>query len=184
MTEKEIKAIDEELSIVWGKDSKMYRFCKNEISNIFMFEDDTFITFPKRKINTRFCFGYYDSSENNDSYDNANKMVNIAKTKQDYFISENLEEINKTIEDYKKNDIYIIGEKYTGGKKEVYLLTEKNMFYHFDKKENYKKLTEKEKEEIIKILEIEKEKHIKKINSYLKRYGLSKVVSWSFWADE
>ena len=184
MTEKELKAIDEELSLIWGKDSKMYKFCKNEISNIFMFDDDTFITFPKRRINTRFCFGYHDSSENTDSYDNANKLANIARTKQDYFIEKNLEEINKEIQDYKENDVYIIGEKYTGGKKEVYLLTEKNLFYHFDKKENYKKVTEKEKEEIIKILEIEKEKHIKKINAYLKRFGLSKVVSWSFWADE
>lgn len=34
------------------------------------------------------------------------------------------------------------------------------------------------------MLEEEKAKQEKRINTYLKKYGLTKIHSWSYWADE
>ena len=48
---------------------------------------------------------------------------------------------------------------------------------------DWQELTENEVTALIKGYEIVKENFIKRLNTYLKKYGLSKVNSWSYWQD-
>ena len=58
-------------------------------------------------------------------------------------------------------------------------------FRHFPFERNriVEQLTKKDIEELKKIVQSEKEKFTKRLNTYLKRYGLSKINSWSYLVD-
>ena len=56
----------------------------------------------KPTIQTRFCFGYSDSPYNTDDYDRANAAEDYARTHEEYFLNENLEGINRSIEHIKE----------------------------------------------------------------------------------
>ena len=48
----------------------------------------------------------------------------------------------------------------------------------------YSEMSEEDKKLVIAMYEEEKEKMSKRIDTYLKRYGLSKLNVWTYWVDE
>ena len=57
------------------------------------------LIFEKPQIETSFCFGYgFCGVSTQEQYDNANEMVEYARKNQQYFLNENLKNINKEIE--------------------------------------------------------------------------------------
>lgn len=86
------------------------------------------------------------------------------KTFLEIFIKENLEDIESTIKEFKENDVYIISTHFNKGENQVNLCSDYNMRYH--SRENSEKISEKDKLEIISILEEEKAKMIKRVETY------------------
>ena len=61
--------------------------------------------------------------------------------------------------------------------------------YEYGESPRYKEfingeLSKSDIQKILNILAEELQKFAKRLNTYLKRYGLSKVHSWSYWRDE
>lgn len=180
LSEKAMNAVNKELEFVYKNDKSMIDYHLKNLSNVHMFDDERFVVFKKKSLKTRFCFGYSDCGQGS-SFEKAQELSNKAERDAEIFIKENLEDIESTIKEFKENDVYIIGTHFNKGKNQINLCSDWNMRYH--SRENSEKISEKDKLAIIAILEEEKAKMLKRINTYLKRFGLSKIRSWSFWMD-
>ena len=55
--------------------------------------------------------------------------------------------------------------------------------YPFDTPPVYRDITPEEKKTLLKMVEAATERFRKRLNVYLKRYGLSKINSWSYLSD-
>ena len=56
-------------------------------------------------------------------------------------------------------------------------------YFAYFAKTKIRDLTPKDKEQILASLEIEKAKFTKRLNTYLKKYGLSKINTWTYLVD-
>lgn len=179
-----------ELVKLWSKDKKMIDFCIKKISSIRKLSNGGLITWEKPEINTSFCFGYMGQSD----YEDAQQMAEHAKKDEDYFLSENLgifdvtiKKIKSTLKENKENKLYIYKE-YSRDSVNLWGFTVLSFSEFINQKERklYNEIQEASDEDIRIILAAEQEerkKFEKRLKTYLKRYGLSKVKTWSYWQD-
>lgn len=153
--------------------------------------DGKIVNYEKPTIQTKFCFGYGQNGRFTDEEEDI-AFSNMQKADADtsYFLNENLKELNSKIErlkkyldnDYKEQNFYIM-HNYNG----IYCLTfvdRYNRNYGNElKKYNYIQLNKEQKQEMIDFLESIKTDFEKRLNTYLKRYGLSKLKTWTYLVD-
>lgn len=173
---------------VW-KDKKMQDFCCKKADIVFPVRD-MLAEVEKPTIETRFCFGYgYCGVSSEEDYQDANSMAQHARTSQDYFVRENMKQINGYIEALEDTGMaaYAIGHYREDGIVSIHFCEPWNIE---KRKRNAEKanivffeLTDKERKDIAGYYGIEKQRFQKRLNTYLKRYGLSKVHSWSYLSD-
>jgi hypothetical protein len=135
----------------------------------------------KPSINNRFCFA--DEGPDYEFYKElmADKENRLAA----YFKSENLAQFDNKIERITK------GEEYSNDKRVWW-----GSCYNNDKRielcfyssynrcdEGYKLCTDEEKQLILKGLRFGRDLFERRLDSYLKRYGTSKLHTWTYWAD-
>ena len=184
LKEKYLQLIEKE---VWQSKS-MLDYCNKKISQIVETEKGYLLEIEKPSIETNFCFGYSDSRYDTEDYDRANDMAHHAKTCEQYFIDENLKALTHWIESLNKYEAYLINH-YSACPKDTKLKAIRFMSYWDiqnmteEQKQEYEPMSETDKQTLIKAYEVEIEKFKKRLNTYLKRYGLSKVHSWSYWQD-
>jgi len=171
---------------------KYYPYYKNEKEFDRSFKyvieiDGCYLVLDNPRIKKDFCFADdYDTPEDNRS----GKMCEHARTQKDYFIAENLQEINRQIERYHKGSFAIVGNDFYDNKVIGLIHTirwgDKLCDYRNDKElkadEYISELSSENKNKIIAALEQIKSDLIQRIDTYLKRYGLTKVNAWSYWA--
>ena len=182
----------ENLKLVWD-DPKMVDYCSKQAEQVVETEDGWLIEIERKNIKTRFCFGYgFCGVSTEDEEDGASNMAHHARTQVDYFIEENLKEYNERIKNLKEHDAYVslTGKYYSqkpGCKLQHYMCD-----YHFGygtwnenlKDTNkWKKLSENDKNELIAAFERAKESLIKRLQTYLKKFGLSKLNVWTYLRD-
>ena len=179
-----------ELVKLWRADNKMIDFCIKKISSIRKLSNGGLIVWEKPEINTSFCFGYMGQSD----YEDAQQMADHAKKNEDYFLSENLgifdvtiKKIESTLKENNENKLYIYKE-YSRDSVNLWGFTVLSFSEFINQKERklYNEIQEASDEDIRTILEAEQEeraKFEKRLKTYLKRYGLSKVKTWSYWQD-
>lgn len=198
MTQKELKTVyTEELKKAWDTD-EMVKHCSK--STAFVIEHDgALYGIEKPRIATRFCFGYgINGISDSEQEQEAETLAEIAQKSADYFINQNLKIIDEWIERLKEilegmeenrdewsYPRYMIetGKKYTGQQEDCKLryysiVNTFNEVVHGEICEDT---------ELVKKLLAGYEKvradFIKRLNTYLKRYGLSKVKTWSYLRD-
>lgn len=125
---------------------------------------------PKYKINNVFYF--HDEGPNYDFY---KELYNDENKIKDYFISQNISEYDYLIKDIKEQTTYLEVLK----NNRVNLII--NEIYAY--RNNLSIATDKDKQELIIALEWAKNNMIKRLNTYLKRYGTSKIHLKTYWAD-
>ena len=179
-----------ELVKLWRTDTSMIDFCIKKISSIRKLSNGGLITWEKPQINTNFCFGYMGQSDEGD----AQQMAQNAKKNEDYFLSENLgifdvtiTKIESTLKKNNENKLYIYKE-YSRDSVNLWGFTVLSFseFIYQNERKIYNEIQEASDEDIRTILAAEKEerkKFEKRLKTYLKRYGLSKVKTWSYWQD-
>ena len=186
--EEQAKLKEEYFSMLFAEswqEKSMQDYFRKKIARVVKLENGNFISIDKPGIETRFCFGY---GNDNESYDNANESSRIARTNEQYFLNENLERFDQIFKSIKQYNMFLRVE-YTNAPKnskckalefksdwQVYNFSEKD-------KEELTAVSEKDKEKIITAYKIERENFEKRLNTYLKKYGLTKVRSWSYWQD-
>lgn len=174
-----IEELKKEYEKVWttekGICGEMVDYCINKISLYLKTKDGYFYILEKEKLNTKF----YVSEGGYRSLNEALTICNEIKTTEDFFIEDNLRNINSLINTINNNKNNLFFAAMYKNSKIVAITTTKSDILN---KEN-RKLNPDEEIEVLKICEKYKELQIKKINSYLKRFGLSKIKANTYWGD-
>lgn len=135
----------------------------------------------KPSIKTSFCFGYgFCGVSTDEDEKRASDMAMKANTDKQYFIDKNMAKM----EDLKKSVEKAKTFCFNGDDGELFLIDE--MYcqkYPFDTPPIYRDITPEEKKTLLKMVEAATERFRKRLIVYLKRYGLSKINSWSYLSD-
>lgn len=171
---------------------------KKQLLLLAVLPNGDFLPIDKRPIETRFCFG-----ESGYDADEASAQAQTARTSEAYFKRENLKPFADMINELETGDfVPYLTTKYWSGKadeiKSLHFCRTSEVCESFGgscflaeiggkevtyqgQKRRY--LTEEEKAVIVSAYKEALKKHEKKVDAYLKRYGLSKVYSWTYWRD-
>ena len=196
-TQKELKPVlEKELRKVWGNDERMTSYCMKEAAYIIELSDGSILTIDKPRIKKDFCFGYgmYLQCTDED-FRRADGMREKAEKDVNYFMEKNLEEINGKIQALKQDrknvytSLHYIGQE-PGDLLKSYLVTREweTPNNEFDNRVfwNLKDIKQLDNDDIALIvagLEEVKKSFIKRLNTYLKKYGLSKINAWTYLVD-
>lgn len=193
-TQQELRAeFIEDMQTYWN-DQKMVDHCNKSAAYIVELEDGNYCTIDKPTIETRFCYGFgYCGVSTEEEDKQARDMAHHAATSQEYFIRKNLEGLDRQIEQI--NDKTLYGYTYIGYNKmnedshyRSYSMvdlhdTPEYAPYRWNNLRNLNVLTDKEREAIAAGLEEVRAAFVKRLNTYLKRYGMSKVHTWTYLVD-
>lgn len=147
--------------------------------------DGVFFEFDKPEIEKSFCFGY--SSFYGPSYEEASESCKSFS--EEDFKLRNLEKFDRTVSRYEEllegRDEVAIAKCYSGQERGV-------IYYILDPDyattDGVTKLTKEEtfdlKEKYLRAVYILRAKFMKQIDSYLKRYGLTKIRKWTYCSDD
>ena len=167
--------------IDYPNNKSMNNYILKSTSEVIETSKGYLIRFEKPSIKTRFCFGHgCNGISTSEDVKNACNMAQNARTNEQYFIEKNLEGINERIKEYEENNLYYSDLK-TGILKSI---VSENVLNHFRNGiHNEEQVSKQDKELILNTLKSEKTKFEKRLNTYLKRYGLSKIHSWTYLVD-
>jgi hypothetical protein len=141
---------------------------------------DGYWLIKKPSIKNRFCF--HDEGPNYEFYKHL--MEDREKRLAEYFRTENLAEFDNKIERITKGDEYNHDKRvwwnpcYSDGRIEL-------CFYCSwgTPDGDYRECTDEDKQLILKGLRYGRSLFEKRLDAYLKRYGTSKLHTWTYWAD-
>lgn len=176
---------------VWKNDERMIKFCQGEISNAVKLSDGRIVVVEKQKLETSFCFGYSTCGQGGE-YKEANEAARVASTSEDYFREQNLKEFDDKIallktdkEESWYRDAYLSQSNYDScGLINVHKVVGLHRSDFDDQRwGTYVEIPEADRKLIIEMYEEEREKMSKRIDQYLKRYGLSKLHVCTYWQD-
>lgn len=170
----------------WAGDRKMIDYCCKKADIVYCVRG-YLAEIERPSIETSFCFGYgYCGVSTEEDMQDAARMADHARTNEDYFIAENLHGLNGYIEAL-GDDNYAA---YMTGSNELVQLHfcrqwEAEQQKRWAENGNYTfiELSEDERKEIAGYYGTEKDRFTKRLRTYLKRYGLSKVQSWTYLSD-
>ena len=139
---------------------------------------DGYYLINKPSIDNRFCF--HDEGENYEYYKHLmeDRETRLAK----HFKTENLSEFDNKIDRITK------GGDYGTDKRVWYKVlengeTELCFYSSWGVPDNYTECSEDDKKLILKGLKFGRAMFEKRLDAYLKRYGTSKIHTWTYWAD-
>ena len=179
---------------IWPDSKRMQEYARKEANYIVELNNDDIYVITKPRIETKFCFGYgmYGCDMDND-HERASHAAYNASTNKDYFIEENLKDLDRKLEAL--CDSKYEGYKYCAysgqskdSKLKAYSLCQfwdnpEQKAYKWDRLVAVERLKQEEIEALIKGYETVKEMFTKRLNTYLKRYGLSKIETWTYLRD-
>ena len=174
----------EELRKTWGYENDMINFCLSEIDILKQLPSGEIISIDKERIEKDFCFSYvYCGVSDEEDRREADQMASMAENNVDYFMKRNLRGLNSLIADLENNRtvFYSVPKYYQSDKYRAFI----NPF-EWDHEEVLKKgrsITNEERKIYLSAVKEEKEKFEKRLATYLKKYGLSKVRSWTYLCD-
>lgn len=195
-TQKELKTLySDELRKAW-EDEEMQKFCLKQAAYIIEYDGGLF-EIEKPRIKKDFCFGagrYANATD--EEIAEAEAMSEHARTSEQYFIAENLKETNRMIrqltniaEDMRKDWVrgnhphYMVEiAPHYYGQTEDCKLKSFNIINTYERDGSYC-----EDVDFIEMLvngyKKVKEDFTKRLKTYIKRYGTSKVNSWTYLVD-
>jgi hypothetical protein len=195
ITKQDKEMLADEFRKVWRKrdgeiDEKMVKYCVNKTS-AYLVIDGAIVTFDKPNIQTRFCYGY--GIQIQTDYEDAGKMADYARRDFGYFIERNMDgtdaawQMEYIQEDCHPCEPWLDPSHYTSQTDDCKLGAVR--WEHWDKRDwcerqGWRRLTDDELAAYYAVLYEEQVKFLKRLKTYLKRYGLSKVETWTYWADE
>ena len=165
--------------------SYMKNYYRKEVEQIAEIKDGYLIV-DKPRIKTSFCFGSgWNGISSLEEDEIANDLANQARTDEDYFLEENLQELNKRIKVLEDslisdadsfNKVVLIKNGFN-----QYSVAARRHAEYWD--EEYTEATEKEVKEILSLYVSVRENFKRRLSIYLKKYGLTKINSWTYLRD-
>lgn len=189
-TDPNYSRLMQEVELIWPNDKVMKKHFEKNTTQVIPLYDDYFITMEKKGIETRFCFGYSTCGQGPEYDDCQETYRNVNKDLAAYFMDYNkkhapYDEWLKDLNDPTK-DLYCW----------VHFMSGKNLLnwttatqYEAEKKIRLIsgkafRISNSYKETIKKAVEAEKAAFEKRLDEYIKRYGTSKLRTWTYWIDE
>lgn len=150
------------------KDADYYRkYCVGAVKL-----NDGYYLMSKPSIETKFCF--HDEGPNYEFY---KELMADDKKMKEYFIDKNLRNIDIRIDQLQSMRPMIITSSWSDNRKSY---EEENYRYE---REGDVRMTEEQRSELVKALQWKRSQFEKRLQSYLKRYGLTKIHTWTYWKD-
>lgn len=138
------------------------------------------VVFDKRHLKKSFCFGYDPSTE---SFNRAQEMARIAANDPQYFISKNLEWYDNLLETLESGDNYYASSYNNYPDAPFVDIINARMEYVINDKDlkiKHGQFSKEDTENLIKFVKKLREKQEKRCNTYLKKYGLNKIKTWTY----
>lgn len=188
------KKIKEMVSVEYAKiyeaDSKMHKYCVGKASDAVALDCGILFIFDKPRIEKNFCFGYRLSSQDSEEYDEANELAHDSKCDGGkYFKAQNLAQFVRfaeKLEEVAENPSnYFVIPSYSGNVNVCSHFEDacRYRYYYGKLPENARLLTANDVENLKQVNESERQKFKKRLNTYLNKYGTSKLRAWSYWVD-
>lgn len=165
------------------------KYYLNKVGYIVELEDGNLYIIEKPSIQTDFCFG-----EHGYDYDEASKAAETAARSEKYFISVNMKDLQDEIKQVKKwpetnydytKKMYLMphNEEYEG-KRTMYtrILTDYEGVKDKDTALG-RPVSKKDRYAIVGGYQEVQKRFLTRLRTYLKKYGMSKVKTWTYWAD-
>lgn len=173
----------ENLKLAW-ESPRMVDFCLSRAEEIVETEDGWLIEVEKQYLKKDFCFGYgMYLNYTDEELEIAENNADYARTNVNHFIKENTKYYDEWINELEKNDCFISTNGKYYSQKENCKLQNYRCYDSNTPDENYKKLSDNDKQKLIDAFKAGKEKMIKRLNTYLKKFGLSKLNVWTYLVD-
>lgn len=178
----------EEVKKVW-KTERMQKYCESQFFGAVEISDGLIVK-EKEKVRTRFCYG----EDGGESYNIALNNCEAVSSKFDVFLRENLKYLDRDIEEIKQmikevGQTAWIKRAFIGNNYEE---SDKLKFFvilYTGRENGYSakvKLRQATKEDLFKILDLYMQfraDRIKKCKAYWKRFGGSKLHTWTYWEN-
>ena len=158
---------------------KMVDYFRKRLDFVVKLSNGLFVPFEKPTIQTRFCFGYSTLGQG-PSYEEATESERNAYN-EEYFMRVNLLDITKSIRMLKDKLTVIRYRKKYKGDGNICSLVWPSWYEDY---EQYPVLSDEDRQLLIDSCYKQKEHFEKRLRTYLKRYGLSKIDTWTYWIDE
>lgn len=165
------------------------KYYLNKVGYIVELEDGNLFIIEKPSIKTSFCFG-----EHGYDYDEASKAAETTATNEKYFISVNMKDLEDEIKQVKRwpetnydytKKMYLMphNEEYEG-KRTMYtrILTDYDGIKDKDTAQG-RPVSKKDRYAIVGGYQEVQKRFLTRLRTYLKKYGMSKVRTWTYWAD-
>ena len=171
------------LKTAWN-DEKMVDFCSKQAERVVELDGGYLTDIDRPRIETSFCFGYSDSAYNTDDYDRANAAAARAAHDEQYFICENMRNIAWNMKKLKDSRLkYYRYVKYNGSPSDSKLAGITCLRTWEDPRPGYVELSDSDRAKIWEGYAAVARNFLKRLNTYLKRYGMTKINTWSYWRD-
>ena len=158
----------------WKGDESMIAYCEKESAALAEIRG-VLVSLEKPRIETSFCFG-----ESGHDMDEAVHGCHMAKTDETYFIRENMRALDALANDLSGETAHAwvepgaanIGKMYTA-----------SYLGGYRRPENAFDLTAQERAQALEAVQHVRAAFEKRLRTYLKRYGISKIRTWTYWRD-
>jgi hypothetical protein len=189
----------EEERKIWKDSKTMLAFTREKVYDIIKLENGALVPFEKPEIETSFCYGYgigITSQEASDAADVARKSV-------EHFMHANLDGLDELIKQaktlkgkydkdlvpyFRRASFYNVEEGTLNFGDVVFLDPYMSDFelckWNISSLDELYKLTDNDRKNYIAMLERVRASFKKRLDTYIKRYGLKKLHVWTYWADE
>lgn len=182
---------------VWKNSERMQEYARKECEYVVELSNGNIIDIEKPRIEKNFCFGMgMYATYTQEEFEAAEELADNARKNVDYFISENMKQITDKIYYLKealenKREVYTFVH-YSGQPEDSELVTYNCVRicdnpeyapFRWSNLQAVKKLSNEDIQAIIDGLEEVANKFMKRLNTYLKRYGLEKLNVWTYCRD-
>ena len=167
---------------VYPKSARMVEHERKQIARIVILESGGMVAIDKPRMETHFCFGYRDSAVDSTDYDRANAMAEHAAKSEEYFLAKNMQKIEHKLAELQEPGIYS-RNTYCATPAGHVLRTLAWPYRDEPLPPGAQPITEKDRAALIEAWQIVGADFRRRLDTYLKRYGLSKIHSWSYWLD-
>ena len=167
---------------VW-KNQEMVDYCVKKTARIVELSDGALICIEKPVINTRFCFGYHANVHYTEEISTAAVAAAHAAKSQEYFKNENLKSMDAMLKALENSEAGI-RPQYTGTAESTRICELVFPEPWKPASPGYRRLLPEDREKIREAYRTERAVFAARLDAYLKRYGLSKVETWTYWLEE
>ncbi len=167
---------------VW-KDQKMVDYCVKKTARIVELSDGALICIEKPAIRTRFCFGYHANVHYTEEISTAEEAAAHAAKSQEYFKTKNLESMDAMLKVLENSETGI-RPQYTSSPEGTQICALVFPEPWEPLPPGYRRLLAEDREKLGEAYRTERGVFEARLDAYLRRYGLSKVETWTYWLDE